>query len=73
MKCLICGGPAAEVTQAGFDGVAMDCPNCQPYEVPRSALKKLNRVDAIERIGALKKARKLATTGTRPAITTTCF
>jgi hypothetical protein len=63
MKCLVCGGPAADVTPAGFDGVAMDCPICQPYEVARSALRKLNRVDTIERFGALRIARKSAALG----------
>ena len=73
MLCLVCNGPAKDITPGGFDGSMIDCPTCEPYEIAHSVLHKFEMVGLEKRADALQKAKRFASPGTRPAITSTCL
>lgn len=73
MQCLICDGPAEDITPGGFEGVIVDCPRCKPYEVAGSVQRKLSQRNLERRIGALRKAQRFAAPETRPAIDSMTF
>jgi hypothetical protein len=73
MRCLICGGPATDISPGGFDGLVIDCPKCKPYEVAGSIQSKLGQLDQLERASVLRKAQRFAAHGARPTISSTSF
>ena len=73
MQCLICGAEAQDLTPGDLDGLMVRCKRCGEYEVAGSALNGLLRLGFNERVDALKKAKKFAQPGARPAISTSCL
>lgn len=73
MLCLVCNGPAEDITPGDFDGSMINCPTCEPYEIARSVLHKFEMFGLEKRADALQKAKRFASPGTRPAITSTCL
>lgn len=73
MQCAVCAAPAESLTPVDFDGVIVRCTHCGDYEVSGTVSDKFLRLGLHERAVALEKAKALATTGTRPAITMDCL
>ena len=73
MLCLVCNGDAKNITPGGFDGIIIDCPTCEPYEIADSVLHKFDKIGPEKRAEALWKAKRFASPGTRPAITSACL
>lgn len=73
MLCLVCNGPAEDIAPADFDGRMIDCPTCEPYEIARSVLHKFEKFGPEKRALALQKAKRFASPGTRPSITSFCL
>ena len=72
MLCLVCNGSAEDITPGGFDGIILNCPTCEPYEITGSVLNKFDEFGPEKRADALKKAKHFAPPGMRPTITTRC-
>lgn len=62
-----------DITNPGFDGRSVRCPDCGDYDVADSGLVKLGNLNMQRRKDALKQAIHFASSGARPCITTTCF
>jgi hypothetical protein len=73
MQCPVCGAIAENITRPDFDGLAVRCRNCKEFDVAGTALNGLLRLDGAERAAALERARRFASVGVRPSITTTCL
>jgi hypothetical protein len=73
MQCLVCGGPAEDITPGEFDGIVMKCPACGPYDVAGTVQAKLAKLGLKDRAAVLQKAKGFSTFGTRPTITSTTF
>ena len=73
MQCLVCGGPAKDITPGGFDGLIINCQICEPYEIAESVLHKFDKIIPEKRAAALLKAKRFTPAGTRPAINNTCL
>ena len=73
MLCLICKGPATDITPGGFDGVMVDCRICKPYEIADRARDKFGKVAPEKRAEALQMAKRFASPGARSSITSICF
>lgn len=73
MQCPVCGAVAEDITRGAHDGLVVRCHNCGDFEVAGSALNDLLRLDGAGRAAALDKAKRFASAGTRPIISTTCL
>ena len=73
MQCLVCDGPAEDITSGGFDGVVMKCPACGPYAVAGTVRDKLAELGLEDRAIVLQKAKRLSVPGVRPTINSTSF
>jgi hypothetical protein len=73
MKCPVCENAAAEdVTPHTFDGKTFRCPTCGEYDIVGSVYDPgtLEALDLSKRKDALARAKRQATGGRRPRITT---
>jgi hypothetical protein len=73
MRCPICGGVAKDITRHDYDGLAVRCRNCGDFEIAGTTLKDLVQLDETGRAAALGKAKRFASLGARPTISTTCI
>lgn len=68
MECPVCTGPAKDITNPGFDGQAVRCPECREFEVADSVERRLRKLTPEGRRTALEKAIAFAAPDQRPAI-----
>lgn len=71
MECEVCKRPANDRTPADYDGVKIDCPDCEKYAIAGSILDRFRRLDPEERKEALRRAKRRTGSGSRPLISTT--
>ena len=68
MNCPVCDMSATDVTPPGMDGRAIDCANCEPFEISGSALSWYLSLDRASRRTEFDNARARARSGARPLI-----
>jgi hypothetical protein len=73
MQCPVCGAVAKNLAPATYDGLIVGCPRCGEYQITGTVFDNLLRLGPEDRSEALQRAKRRATLGARPTISSTCL